>query len=136
MINNDRIVPVTKSDLLSLYGTIANLIILAQNFNGPMYPYAAKDVEGNFLIETEPDDSIMFNQPIKSVEIVTADVSGFGAAGTFDYHFEGFKDEDGNEIPLTVHAFGGGDAELKKDGWTLYAIQFSAGAVLAIQVTP
>ena len=44
MINNNRIVPVTKTDLISLYG-----LILKQNSSyGSLAKLASLDIEGNY----------------------------------------------------------------------------------------
>lgn len=60
MINNDRIVPVTTTDLLSLYG----LILILTGIN--VVALAALDVDGNFLVSA--NGTYLANQPVDSLD--------------------------------------------------------------------
>ena len=79
MINKDRIVPVTKSDLLSLYGTM--LVLSGKNVTVA----DAKTVNGAF--ELEETGEFILSQPAKRVDM-NGDIQA-----TFyfipDYDFEG-----------------------------------------------
>lgn len=62
MINKDRIVPVTKTDLITLYS-----VILAQDSNNSsMEKLAAADVEGNFAVATN-SKTYLAAEPVKEV---------------------------------------------------------------------
>ena len=85
MINSERIVPVMKTDLLTLYGTVLNLI-------GTSYTVLqSPDVEGNFVCTaTGAAGNKLANQPVKTLDFADGTTSGtiyFIPA----YDFEGFK---------------------------------------------
>jgi hypothetical protein len=114
MINSDRIVPVMKTDLLSLYGTVLNLIGTSHEV------LESPDVEGNFVVETTGDaGNILCNQPAKTIDFAdgtTAAVVYFIAA----YDFAGFT------IAGVVEE---ADGEVKADGATLYKAVLSSGDI-------
>lgn len=123
MINNDRIVPVQKIDLLSLIGTVLGL-------HGTSYTVLpATDVEGDFEVTGSGDaGNKLANQPLKSLDFksgVTAGTVYFVAA--FDY--EGFK-------VAGVDATYGEGATVKKDGVTLYKAVLGSGTVTITAITP
>lgn len=124
MINNDRIVPVTKTDLLSLIGTILTL-------NSTSYSVIASDVEGNFDVTgSGAAGNLLANQPVKTVDfgenVTTATV--YFVAG---YDFVGFTN---NGEAATIAS---GSVEVKPDGATLYkAARASGGTVTITAVTP
>ena len=91
MINNDRIVPVTTTDLLSLYG----LILILTGIN--VVALAALDVNGNFLVSA--NGTYLANQPVDSldfVDSVTAATVYF--VPSFEYDGEGVEDADGHTL--------------------------------------
>jgi hypothetical protein len=125
MVNNDRIVSVTKTDLLSLVGTILGL-------NGTSYNVlAASDVEGNFAVTgSGAAGNLLANQPVKTVDfgenVTTATL--YFVAG---YDFVGFTN---NGSAATIAS---GSVEVKPDGATLYkAARASGGAITITAVTP
>ena len=63
MINKDRIVPVTKTDLLTLYG----VILKQDSNNSSLAKLASSDVEGDFAIASA--GTYIADQPVKSVLI-------------------------------------------------------------------
>lgn len=64
MINTDRIVPVHKIDLLSLYG-----LILQQNSSfSSLAKLAADTIDGEFTVATN-NGVLICNQPVKSINI-------------------------------------------------------------------
>lgn len=90
MINTDRIVPVTATDLISLYG-----LILKQDTtnNSTLAAVQAVDAEGDFEI-TAAATPLIAAEPVKSIDIAEAvtsatiyfvpayDYAGFSLAGT------------------------------------------------------
>lgn len=118
MINNDRIVPVQKIDLLSLYGTVLNLI-------GTDYDVLqTTDVLGDFIVES--DDTYLANQPVKTLDFA----EGVSAATVYfipDYAFAGFSI---NGTAAEV------EAEIQSDGVTLYKAELADSAVTVSAVTP
>lgn len=122
MINNDRIVPIQKIDLLSMYGTILNFGALATQSDAPTV-LAANTIEGDFSIE---DDGIYIaNQPVKTIDF-TSGVSGvvyFVAA----YNYAGMT-VDGSAVAPT--------GAVNPDGATLYQATISSGSITIKTVTP
>lgn len=122
MINKNRIVPITRTDLLTLIGTIFGLA-------GTSYTsLQALDVEGNFKKTGSGDvGNILCAQPVKSFEFasgVTAGVAFFVAA--CDY--EGFK------VAGTAVTTAG--ATVKADCATVYKATLSSGDVTIAAVSP
>ena len=117
MINQDRIVPVTKTDLLTLYGTIlkaASVSVTALN---------ASDVEGNFAQDTN-SATVIASEPVKSLlfgSSVTAATVYFIPA----YDYKGF-DKTGATLTVT------GDVDA--DGATLYSATLSTNALTIAKV--
>lgn len=111
MINNDRIVPVTRIDLLSLYG----LIIKARGTS--VNAINSNDVDGNF---TQTANGTTFaSQPVKSFDFgssVTSATVYFVPA----YDFKGFT-KNGAAITET--------GAVDKDSATLYVATLASGAV-------
>lgn len=127
MINNDRIVPIQKTDFLTLIGTVLALGGTSYTIGKP------SDVEGDFSVAGSGSvGNVLCNQPVKSLDIpsgVTACavyfVAGYdftaitvaGAAPTFD------SDHLDNDDVLA-------------DGVTLYKAVLSSGTVTLTAVTP
>lgn len=114
MINSNRIVPVQKTDLLSLYGTVLKLI-------GTSYTVLeSPDVEGNFVCTASgAAGNKLANQPVKTLDFTSGTTSGtvyFIPA----YDFEGFK-------IAGVAATATGDVEA--DGATLYKVVLADAAL-------
>lgn len=123
MLNSDRIVPIQKVDLLSLYATVAEMCSLSWDY------LAAPDVEGNFVVTGSGSiGSLLLNQPAKTVDFaegVTAANVYFVAA----YDFAGFK-IDGAAVTAT-------GAAVVPDGVTLYKAALTGGNAVAITaITP
>lgn len=72
MINDDRIVPVQKIDLLSLYYTIINA---NRESDEPFNVLRPNTVKGNFAIDE--DGTYFANQPVKSIDIANGDLSWY-----------------------------------------------------------
>ena len=116
MINTDRIVPVTTTDLLSLY----SVILMQASANSAMTALQADDVDGDFTVASTGIK--LAAQPVKSVNFTAnAGTLYFVAA----YAYEGFKVNGAAVTPTgTVVA----------DGHTLYKAVLSSGAVTITQV--
>lgn len=104
MVNNDRIVPVQKIDLLSLYGTILNLLGV-----GTITVLEADDIEGTFTIPNA-EGTFLCNQPVKTF---SADSDTGASAVVYFVADYGFTAPTGTE-----EAF----ADIAKDATTLYAL--------------
>lgn len=114
MINNERIVPVTRTDLLSLYATV-----LKQNAdNAALEVLKSGDVIGNFKIE-DGTNPLIADQPVVTCDIA----SGVDATIYFiaDPHYIGFS-VDGAVVETT------GDTVEAKNA-TLFKAVVTGGAV-------
>ena len=127
MINNDRIVPVQKIDLLSLIGTVLGLI-------GTSYTVlAASDVEGTFSVTgTGAAGNKLANEPVKTLDFASGVTSGtvFFVAG---YDFAGITV---NGAAATIDDAGLDLDEIQPDGVTLYKAVLGSGEVTLSAVTP
>lgn len=124
MINNDRIVPVQKIDLLTLFGTVLALA-------GTSYDVLeTTDVEGDFEVTGSGDaGNLLANQPVKSLDFgegVTAGVVYFVAA----YDYAGFTVEG------EAATYDEGSDPVKPDGVTLYTAALASGEVTITAVSP
>lgn len=118
MINSDRIVPVTATDLITLYG-----LILKQDTtnNSSLAALNALDVEGDFKI-TSGSAPLLASQPAKSIDI-DATASSVSAATIYfvpAYDYKGFT-IDGVAITPT--------GTVVADGSTLYKAVLATGTV-------
>ena len=114
MINSHRIVPVQKTDLLSLYGTVLNLI-------GTSYTVLeSPDIEGNFVCTASgAAGNKLCNQPVKTLDFASGTTSGtvyFIPA----YDFAGFK-----IAGVAASATG----TVNADGATLYKAVLATSAI-------
>lgn len=118
MINADRIVPVTATDLITLYG-----LILKQDTtnNSSLAALNALDVEGDFKI-TSGSAPLLASQPAKSIDIDATASSVTSATIYFvpAYDYKGFT-IDGVAITPT--------GTVTADGSTLYKAVLATGAV-------
>ena len=115
MINTDRIVSVTKTDLVTLYGTIlkiANVSVTAIN---------AKNNEGDFVIASASGNSIA-SEPLRSLEITAGTSAVVYFVPTYD--FKGFTIAG---TPVTTSG-----ADVDADGVTLYTATLSGGNAIAV----
>lgn len=118
MINTDRIVPVTQTDLLSLYG----LILKQDSNNASMAALQATTVDGQFSCGTGIH---LAAQPVKSCDFT-------GASGTLyfvaDYNYEGFTKVGAAEEPAA------GSDDVVPDAKTLYKAVMSSGNITITKV--
>lgn len=117
MINNDRIVPVTKTDLLTLYGTVLKAASVS------VTALSASDAEGNFS-QTTNSATVICSEPVKTLNFgssVTAATVYFIAA----YDYKGFTKDSAT---LTV------TGDVDADGSTLYSATLSTNALTIAKV--
>ena len=120
MINTDRIVPVTKTDLISLYG----LILKQASGNSSLEKLASKDVEGNFQV-TSNSKVYIANQPVKSLDI-DATTSSVSASTIY---FLAAKDYVGFSIDGVAETPAAGSVAVDNDASTLYKAVLSSGDI-------
>lgn len=121
MINNERIVPITTVDYLSMIATVMKL-------NGTTFTVAEADGIGTFTVTaTGNAGNKLANEPVIScnfAESTTAAVVYFVP----DFNYKGF------EIDGVLVSTAG--ATVKKDGVTLYTATLSSGTVTIDKVSP
>lgn len=116
MVNNDRIVPIQKMDLLSMIGTVLGL-------NGTSYNVlAASTIEGDFSAGT---GTLLANQPVRSLDFTGATGTVYFVAA---YDFQGFT-KSGAAVTMA-------GATVNPDGVTLYKAALASGTVTITAVTP
>ena len=124
MINSDRIVPVTKTDLISLYG-----LILKQNSSyGSLAKLASSDIAGNFQITTN-SAVVIADQPVVSCDI-DATASSVSACTLFfvaDADYKGFSIDGVAVNPAD------GSADVIADG-SLYSAALATGVITITKV--
>lgn len=123
MINTNRIVPVSATDLISLYG----LILLQDSNNSGLTALNALDAEGDFQI-TSGSAALLASEPAKSVDI-DATASSVSSATLFfvpSYDYEGFS-IDGVKVATA-------GATVSADGRTLYKATLATGTVTIAKV--
>ena len=116
MINTDRIVPVTVTDLLTLYG---NILTIA----GETVAAVQATTPGKFEVSEAATDLIAA-EPVKTMDFA----EGVSAATVYfiaDYNYAGFT-VDGVAVTAT------GDVEA--DGRTLYKAELADGAITITKI--
>lgn len=127
MINNDRIVPVQKIDLLSLIGTV--LTIAQVEFA----VLAALDVEGDFSVTgTGAAGNKLANQPVKTLDFA----SGVTGGTVYFIPAYDFKTITVAGAAATIDDAGLDLDDIQPDGVTLYKAVLSSGEVTITAVTP
>lgn len=121
MINSNRIVSVTRTDLITLYGT-------AMKLAGTSVSAVQATDPGVFAVTgTGSIGNVLAAEPVKVLDFVsgvTAAVAYFVA----DYDFEGFK------VAGTAVTPQPGSATVDKDAATLYSATLSSGNVTIAKV--
>lgn len=121
MINEDRIVPVTKTDLITLYG----VILKAANVD-----VAKLDATGTGTFEISQaltTDYVLADEPVKSLDIASTVTSAsiyFVAA----YDFEGFT------VGGASATIASGSADVETDANTLYLAVLADGKITISKV--
>lgn len=122
MINTDRIVPVTATDLISLYG----LILKQDTTNNSSLAKLEADDMGEFQIKSG-SAPLLANEPAKKIDIdaTASSVSSCTVYFVPAYDYEGFT-IDGSAVTPT--------GTVKADGNTLYKAVLATGAITITQV--
>lgn len=121
MINNDRIVPVQATDLLSLYS-----VILAQDSNNSSLEKLAADNIGEFQVKAN-SKLYLADEPVKTIDI-DATASSVSASSIFfvpAYDYAGFT-IDGVAVTPT--------GDVVADGRTLYKAVLATGAITITKI--
>lgn len=128
MINKDRIVPVTATDLISMYGLIVKAMLNAAD-DGTVEPINAVDSEGNFeLSEAFEENTVgIASEPVSSFDF-GSEVSTAAVYFVPSYDYTGFTV---NGVPATLAE---GSAEVVADGSTLYMAGLANGTVTIMQM--
>lgn len=127
MVNNDRIVPIQKIDLLSMYGTVLKIASVSATV------LAATDINGDFSVTgTGAAGTFLANQPVKTLDFASGVTSGtvYFVAG---YDFEGIT-VAGSEA--TIADAGLDLDDIKPDAVTLYTATLGSGEVTIAAITP
>lgn len=127
MVNNDRIVPIQKIDLLSMYGTVLKLASVSATV------LAANDINGDFSVTgTGSAGTFLANQPVKSLDFADGVTSGtmYFVAG---YDFEGITVAG---AAATIDDSGLALDDVKPDAVTLYTATLGSGKVTIAAITP
>lgn len=121
MINTNRVVPVQKTDLLSLIGTVLGLI-------GTSYTVlAATTIEGAFSVTGSGSaGNFLANQPVQTLDFPSG-VTGATVYFVAAYDFAGFTIAGAAATPTGT---------VQPDGVTLYKAVLSSGAITVTAVTP
>lgn len=123
MINNDRIVPVQKIDLLTLYGTILRLADVDIDV------LEAGTVDGAFQVTENGDaGSYLANQPVKTLD--------FGEEVTAGVYFVAAYDYAGITVEGEAATIGDGSATVKPDGVSLYYASLESGEIRIAAMSP
>lgn len=120
MINTNRIVPVTKIDLISLYALIMSLA-------GTSYTTIdATDTVGDFEMESG-SGNVIASQPVTTFDFAT------GVSSAVVYFVPAF-DYAGFSINGTAVTPESGSAEVAPDGVSLYTATLASGGVTIAKV--
>lgn len=121
MINEDRIVSVTKTDLLSLYG----VILKAANVNVAKLDATAT---GTFEIsEALTTDYVLADEPVKSLDIAST-VTSASVYFVPAYDFEGFT------VGGASATIASASVDVEADGNTLYLAVLADGEITISKV--
>lgn len=121
MINEDRIVSVTKTDLLSLYG----VILKAANVNVAKLDATAT---GTFKISSAlTTDYVLADEPVKSLDIAST-VTSASVYFVPAYDFEGFT------VGGASATIASASVDVEKDGNTLYLAVLADGEITVSKV--
>ena len=120
MINNDRIVPITAVDLISMYG----LILKQASGNSGLAALDSATVEGDFEVASGAGSLLIADEPVKTLDFA----SGYTAGTVYfvpAYDYVGFTI---NGAPVTP------TGTVEADGRTLYKAVLATGAVTITKV--
>lgn len=119
MINNDRIVPITAVDLITMYGLILKLAA-----STAPTALTADDTEGDFTVSTN-SATVLCSEPVKSLNFGSAVTAG-------TVYFVPAYDYSGFSLNGTAATTAG--ATVDPDGRTLYSATLSSGTITVAKV--
>lgn len=122
MINNDRIVPVQATDLITLYA----VILKQDSNNSTLAKVDAKNANGDFAI-TAASTPLLCSEPAKSIDLAAA-VTAATVYFVPTYDFVGFSLAGVAEEPAA------GSVDIDADGNTLYKVVLSSGDITVTKV--
>ena len=124
MINKNRSVPIVKTDLLTLIGTILKLV-------GTSYSVlTASTIEGAFSVTgTGAAGNKLADQPVKSLDFASGVTSG-------TVYFVPAFDYAGITVAGSAATIADGSATVQPDGATLYTAALSSGEVTITAISP
>lgn len=124
MVNNDRIVPIQKIDLLSMIGTI--LTLQSTSFT----VLQASTIEGAFSVTGSGSaGTFLANQPVQSLDFASG-VTGATVYFVADFDYSGFT------VAGSAATMDSDSVDVMPDGVTLYKAVLSSGEVTVTAVTP
>ena len=124
MINKDRIVPIQKTDLLSLIGTVLTIANVSYGV------LASTDIEGDFEVTgSGAAGNKLANQPVKTLDFKSGVTGG-------TVYFVAAYDYAGIKVAGVAATIADGSATVKNDGATLYKAVLASGEVTISAVTP
>lgn len=124
MINNDRIVPITAIDLISMYGFIIKVTCISAS-NPLGVPVVLEATTANGIFEITENGHFLMNEPMKSCNIA-AEITDMGVFFVPAYDYSGFTV---NGATVTTQ----GD-EVTADGRTLYTAHIRDNAFTITKV--
>lgn len=128
MINKDRIVPVTQTDLLSLYGLILytrGRLEIAEG-DGGVFDYDSLTTEGNYLC----------NEPVKRIVMNGENTEAPFLHFVAGYDFEGVELEGQLIKRATKAKDSTAFVDIAQDAATLYVTGFDGGSFFLREVCP
>lgn len=127
MVNNDRIVPIQKIDLLSMIGTILNIASVSFTTLAPT------DIVGDFSVTgSGAAGTFLANQPVKTLDFASG-VTGGTVYFIPDYGFSAITVAG---AAATIDDSGLALDDVQPDGVTLYKAVLASGEVTISAVTP
>ena len=127
MINKDRIVPIQKTDYLSLIGTLMTIASVSYAILN------ALDVQGTFEVTGSGSAGTkLCSQPVKTLDLKSG-VTGATVYFVAAYDFAGIK--VAGSAPTFNSSYLDND-DVLKDGVTLYKAVLDTGTVTLTAVTP
>lgn len=118
MINNDRIVPITAVDLLTMYG-----LVLAVGLDSAPTALDATDTDGDFS-QTTNSATVICSEPVKTFNF------GSSVTAATVYFVPGYDYSGFTKTGATITVSG----DVVADGRTLYKAVLSSGTVTITKV--
>lgn len=119
MINKDRIVPVTATDLITLYSVLVGFMMQS---NATLNKIDPTTVDGVFEFVEATTGPVILSQPAKEIKVAST-VETVSFMFVPDYTFEGVT-VDGVAMPVAE-----GSAAVEPDGYSFYGATVASGTV-------